>query len=121
MDWRINENLVLTFKEANLYSGENTNIEPKYMLPNFLFFFLGGSSSKRPGRESHDRREYMVSVKTHFQFNFDMMLDDLITNRVERGITEKNNFGIVLNASYMLKKTSSPAKPGFRVVYLSTL
>ncbi len=103
MDWRVNENLVLTFKEANLYSGENTNIEPKYMLPNFLFFFLEAA----PPKDQVENLMIGGSIwyrNNSFSVNFDMMLDDLITNRVERGITEKNNFAIVLNTSYMFRR-----------------
>jgi hypothetical protein len=102
-DWRINKHLQISFKEAILYSGENVNLDLRYMVPSFLYFFLEGATPR-------DQTENLLlggSIwfnKNGLTLYLDAMLDDLIGNREERGIKEKNNFGIITNASYFLDK-----------------
>jgi hypothetical protein len=99
IDWKVNEHLFLSFKEGILYSGENVNMDARYMVPSFLFFFLEAATPR-------DQTENLfIGGSIWYNYNnitlyFDAMLDDLIRNRKERGVSEKNNFGIVANASY---------------------
>lgn len=99
VDWMVNKHLFLSFKEGILYSGENVNMNARYMVPSFLFFFLEAAAPR-------DQTENLfIGGSIWYNYNnftlyFDAMLDDLIGNRKGRGISEKNNFGIVANASY---------------------
>ena len=101
IDWRISDHLAFSFKESILYSGLNVNPEPKYMIPGFVYFFLEASTPR-------DQVENLLIggnlwySKNGLTLNFDLVLDDLITNREERGITEKNNFSFIFNSSYKL-------------------
>jgi hypothetical protein len=99
VDWQLNENLLLSFREGILYSGENVNLEPKYMVPSFVFFFLE-AATPRDQVENLFLGGAIWFNKNNFTFHTEIMLDDLITNRVNRGITERNNFSIVSNVSY---------------------
>lgn len=103
IDWRISDNLSIAFKEGILYSGNNVNLEPKYLVPTFVFFFLEAGAPK-------DQVENLL-LGTNIWFrtggftvNFDFMLDDIIFNREERGIKERSNFSTILNTSYMMPK-----------------
>lgn len=103
LDWRISDHLSIGFKEAILYSGRNMNPEPKYMVPGFLFFFLEGGTP-RDQRENLLLGTNLWFNKNGFTLNLDFMLDDLIFNREERGISERANFSVILNSSYQVKK-----------------
>lgn len=102
VDWRVNDHLSIAFKEGILYSGINVNSEPKYMVPSFVYFFLEGAAPR-------DQVENLM-LGTSFWYNnygltlnVDFMLDDLIFNREERGISERNNFSLIINSVYKLQ------------------
>lgn len=101
IDWKVNNALTLTFKESNLYSGLNANLEPRVMIPSAVFFFL--EEVQRNNIENLMIGGSIFYKKNNFSLFLDVMLDDLITKRVERGITEKNNFSFVLNSTYLQK------------------
>jgi len=102
IDWRVSDHISIGFKEAILYSGINVNIEPKYMVPGFVFFFLE-AASPRDQVENLLLGANLWYNKNGLTFNIDFMLDDLIFNREERGITERNNFSFIFNSSYKTK------------------
>lgn len=99
VDWRVSDHLALSMKEGILYSGMNVNPEPKYMIPGFLYFLLEATNPR-------DQVENLLIGgnlwfnKNGFSVNLDMMIDDIIGNRKERGISEKNNFSLIVNSSY---------------------
>lgn len=103
LDWRVSDHLSLGFKEGILYSGTNVNPEPKYMVPSFLFFFLEAAAPR-------DQVENLLLggniwfKKNGWTINADFMLDDLIFNREERGISERSNFSAIINSSYKLNQ-----------------
>ena len=103
LDWKVSDYFSIALKEAILYSGSNVNPEPKYLVPSFVFFFLEAATPK-------DQVENLLLGtnlwfnKDGFTVNIDFMLDDLIFNRVERGITERSNFSAILNSSYQFKR-----------------
>ena len=115
IDWRVTDYLMLSMKEAILYSGINVNPEPKYLIPGFVFFLLEAANPR-------DQVENLLiggSVwysKDGLTLNVDFMLDDLIQNRVERGITERNNFGLILNTKYSFPKKTLAVNWDFELI-----
>lgn len=103
IDWKINDHWRLSFKDGILYGGHNTTIEPKYLVPSMVYFFLEGATPMDQTENLFLGTSIWFS-KDGFTANFDFMLDDLIFNRDERGITEKNNFSAIFNGSYMMRK-----------------
>ncbi|MFY0683038.1 MAG: hypothetical protein JXR20_00695 [Balneola sp.] len=103
IDWRVTDHLLIAFKEGILYSGLNVNLEPKYMVPSYIYFFLEGAAP----RDQIENLMLGTSLwynKNGLSLNIDFMLDDLIFNREEREITERNNFSLIFNSRYRLRE-----------------
>ena len=85
--WRPNNNLTLSYKEAILYSGINANWSPRYMVPTSLYVFLADNAP----RNDQINLLFGGSVQWtpgNWVAYSELMIDDIIFNRKERGITE---------------------------------
>lgn len=101
LDWKLSDSFSIALKEAILYSGTTVNPEPKYLVPSFVFFFLE-AGTPRDQVENLLLGTNVWFSSNGFTLNFDFMLDDLIFNREDRGITERSNFSTILNTSYAI-------------------
>ncbi len=102
IDWRLSDNLLLTFKDAILYSHYSLGLEPKYLVPGYLYFFLEAAAPEDQVENLFIGGSVWYRHKS-LSLYFDFMVDDVIFNRADRGLTEKNNFSLVLNSDYYLR------------------
>ncbi len=85
--WQPSENLTLSYKEAILYSGTNATWSPRYMVPTSLYVFLADNAPR------NDQINLLFGgsiqwISGNWMVYSELMVDDIIFNRKERGITE---------------------------------
>ncbi|RPF81053.1 MAG: hypothetical protein CBC65_003290 [Rhodothermaceae bacterium TMED105] len=85
--WRPNDNLTLSYKEAILYSGTNANWSPRYMVPTSLYVFLADNAPRNDQINLLFGGSILWTPGNWLAYS-ELMIDDIIFNRKERGITE---------------------------------
>lgn len=103
IDWRPNKDLIFSYRESILYSGYRSIPEPKYMLPVNAAVFLADNTPR------NDVINLLFGLSVWKRFNRltlkgELIIDDLIFNRVDRRITERGTFSWIFNSTYVLKK-----------------
>lgn len=103
VDWRPNKDLMFSYRESVLYSGYRAIPEPKYLLPVNVAVFQADNTPK------NDIVNLIFGLSVwkrinRFTVQTEILVDDLIFNRVERGITERGTFSWIFNAKYAFKK-----------------
>ena len=103
IDWKPGNRFMISYKESILYSGYRSIPEPKYLLPTHVFAFLADNA---PNNDVNNLL-FGLSIWGRIQnltLRGEYLFDDIIFNKDERGISEKNTFSFIANASYAFAK-----------------
>lgn len=103
IDWRPNKDLKISYRESMLYSGYRAIPEVKYMLPVNVATFLADNTPQ------NDVINLLFGLSVwkridQLTLKGELIIDDIIFNRVGRGITERGTFSWVFNSTYVLKE-----------------
>lgn len=103
VDWRPNKDLKISYRESILYSGFRAIPEIKYLIPVNSATFLADNTPQ------NDVINLLFGLSVwkridQLTLNGELILDDIIFNRVGRGITERGTFSWIFNSTYALKE-----------------
>lgn len=103
VDWRPNKDFKISYRESILYSGFRSIPEIKYLIPVNSATFLADNTPQNDVINllfglSVWKRVDQLTLKG------ELILDDIIFNRVGRGITERGTFSWIFNSTYVLKQ-----------------
>lgn len=103
LDWRVSDNFQLSYKESLMHSGYNAVPELKYLVPGTVFAFLEGNTPY------DDNYNLLMGGSIWFRagdltMRSELLIDDIIFGREERGITERGNFVFNTHATWLLRR-----------------
>lgn len=102
VDWRPNKDVIISYRESILYSGYRAIPEVKYFLTVNSATFLADNAPQ------NDVINLLFGLSIWKRINRltlkgELIFDDIIFNRVDRGITERGTFSWIFNSTYAFK------------------